>query len=696
MTTESQRSANHRNALLSTGPRTARGRMVSSQNARKHGMRAAREEVMRAVGYSFEERKRKWVGGLDPRNDREEFIANQQFMMASEVERVQAAAFERIRSQNEDIDLREREDVYRMGKRLFFDRCGATGLYGLLPKVHSETKTSFSGEADDPDDPGLLVMRLEATATGCQFLWDEWSSLKERLEGEKFWQSIDRIKACRLLGHQPTAVAEERCIAEIFVASHGIAPGRKASDRDLDPNGKGAFEDLSSDLGMEGRARLAKNIKERWTDLVRPTEKAKCRQILVDLVEENLEYLKLLLEEHDENIRNRAEQTFARLGHESGRDAENMRQHTVRCLRAFNGMLQAYSKVRKEEGEQRTEGGGRRAEERGVRAESGGRRTEEAGFRAESGGRRTEEAGFRTEGGGRITENRDWGAPTIDASDVAACGGFVPDRCIEPGGGDQAERGESEAWPNGMDAPESGAGVADGTRAGSSADESGEALVAESVVDLTGIAPATDERVEGETIQRPDMGLGRGSGDGAPSYRSSGSRLCPAIEEGAEDENFTNEANFGETVTDSQSLTESNVKHENEVSSRLDTGENEANFGLEPEGGTRPESCELSREAECSASPPGPDIDCGTDDGSSSGLGGAPPTRRTAPASAAALPHRLGRKARREMARREEARRLRALIETFPERAVKKAMMRLLPGSAESACESQPQSPRAP
>ena len=48
------------------------------------------------------------------------------------------------------------------------------------------------------------------------------------------------------------------------------------------------------------------------------------------------------------------------------------------------------------------------------------------------------------------------------------------------------------------------------------------------------------------------------------------------------------------------------------------------------------------------------------------------------------------------MARRAEARRLRALIETFPENAVKTAMMRLLPGSAESLRGSQPPTPRAP
>src|ERR1700683_2419892 len=98
MTTDAQRAANHRNALLSTGPRTARGREIASQNARKHGMRAVREEVIRSAGYTFEERKRKWVGDLDPRNDREEFIANQQFIIAAEIERVQAAAAERIQS----------------------------------------------------------------------------------------------------------------------------------------------------------------------------------------------------------------------------------------------------------------------------------------------------------------------------------------------------------------------------------------------------------------------------------------------------------------------------------------------------------------------------------------------------------------------------------------------------------------------
>jgi hypothetical protein len=66
-TSEAQRLANQRNGLLSTGPRTAQGRMIASQNARKHGMRAVREDVMRTAGFSFEERKRKWMGDLDRR-----------------------------------------------------------------------------------------------------------------------------------------------------------------------------------------------------------------------------------------------------------------------------------------------------------------------------------------------------------------------------------------------------------------------------------------------------------------------------------------------------------------------------------------------------------------------------------------------------------------------------------------------------
>ena len=45
MASDAQINANRRNALLSTGPKSPRGRARSAQNSRRHGFRSEREQL---------------------------------------------------------------------------------------------------------------------------------------------------------------------------------------------------------------------------------------------------------------------------------------------------------------------------------------------------------------------------------------------------------------------------------------------------------------------------------------------------------------------------------------------------------------------------------------------------------------------------------------------------------------------------
>ena len=55
---------------------------------------------------------------------------------------------------------------------------------------------------------------------------DRWEELRTLLEPGKFWQSHDRFKAIRLLGRQPLDADEDKWVAEVFVASHALNPGK--------------------------------------------------------------------------------------------------------------------------------------------------------------------------------------------------------------------------------------------------------------------------------------------------------------------------------------------------------------------------------------------------------------------------------------------------------------------------------------
>ena len=302
MTSQCKIDANRRNSLKSTGPITPEGLAKSSMNALKHGMRAKKQDLLRGESFAFENRLHKWMAIADPDDDMGEFLVHQNVCMSFEVERVRRAHLEGLTSLIENSDDSELEAVHELGKRLFFDPTGPTQLYGNPGVVRSKLRTSWNGLAVDPNDPAVLVRKLESSEPGCCFLRQCWEELRAQLEPGKFWQSHDRLKAIRLLGRQPLDAIEDRRVAEIFVASHA-----------LNPVGESPFDDLLSDMTTMALDRYRKDVKAQWPDLVSTKDTAQCRQILIDLVDQNIERLNAKLEVHEQNADANAEATVARL-----------------------------------------------------------------------------------------------------------------------------------------------------------------------------------------------------------------------------------------------------------------------------------------------------------------------------------------------------------------------------------------------
>jgi hypothetical protein len=75
MATAAQIAANRRNALKSTGPRTAAGKAASSRNALRHGLRARSAVVLGEDLRDFERFRAELRAALAPRGGREERLA---------------------------------------------------------------------------------------------------------------------------------------------------------------------------------------------------------------------------------------------------------------------------------------------------------------------------------------------------------------------------------------------------------------------------------------------------------------------------------------------------------------------------------------------------------------------------------------------------------------------------------------------
>jgi hypothetical protein len=130
-----------------------------------------------------------------------------------------------LRTASDEEALRQQEEALALGQQLLFDRRGPLPLYPhSLYCLPDRPRVSSSGLRDDPDDPPRLLLRLEATAAGCRWLLDHWAELRALLDQGLTWQSPDKLKAIRLLGHQPLDAADSEIVATIFQACHVLDP----------------------------------------------------------------------------------------------------------------------------------------------------------------------------------------------------------------------------------------------------------------------------------------------------------------------------------------------------------------------------------------------------------------------------------------------------------------------------------------
>ncbi len=400
MATAAQMAANQANSLKSTGPKSAAGKARSSQNAYKHGLRSEREDALRQDSMSYEQRLMRWNGTAGPENDIEEFLMNDVVSISFELERARHAELERVRSRLENAYELEVEAARALGERLFFDPSGPIGVYGTRSHDWRKCRTSWNGQAADPDHPAKIVGELKSTAMGCYFLLDCWGELREHLESGGIWLAPDLLKAARLLGRQPVDANSDRRVADIFACSHALFRAGEA------------FEQLNTDMSPLALETYVKGLRARWKDLVRSDEQARARQTLIELVDQNIEEIGAILEEHEEESPERRDERIKALAtRDSSREGEDNRRYLMRCRSGLDRGLGTYRKLRKDRFERAKRGADTR--------EIYGRGGELLGS-AEP--RRP--PAFGTEGA------RPW-AREIDAADFNACQGFVPERCIE-------------------------------------------------------------------------------------------------------------------------------------------------------------------------------------------------------------------------------------------------------------------------
>ena len=341
MASEKQIAANRANSKKSTGPKTARGRARSAMNATTHGLTSKTMAMLAEDSIAFQNRLMKRLAQTDVQDDNEEFLTYVNVCQASDFERAQEAEMQRIRDLIEKAKETEAEEVYRLGKRLFFDRNGPIDVYGSDEAFFGK-RTSPNEEPVDPNEPAILVNKLESSGKGCEWLRDQWEQLKSPLlEPEGYWVGCHRLMAIRLLGRQPVNAVSDRLVAEVFVASFALKRDRVHAFADL----------LDSDLAAEKLQNLILSAMATWPGLAEIKGKSEGRAILLDIVEQNIERLDELIKGHAENAQNEDESQLRRLRVDDSPESHRLRTHKAKCQNALYRGHAACQNYKKSHGE---------------------------------------------------------------------------------------------------------------------------------------------------------------------------------------------------------------------------------------------------------------------------------------------------------------------------------------------------------
>ena len=234
----------------------------------------------------------------------------------------------------QDAELDELDDLFA---RLFHDTRVPNVISGAIPYNHIGTRTSHCGQAINPDEPAKLLRKICSSVIGCERLLACWQELRELLEPGRAWQGNHKLKACRMLGKQPTDVLNSREIADLYVACWSIHSPRAH-----------AYSEIRSDLGRFEFKHFRRRVRATWTDMMNALDEENSRRVLVAIVERAMAQVK----EKAAVAQERAERDAARradcLSFDGSHEAELLRRYTTSSHRQFVRSLNEFFKVRKE------------------------------------------------------------------------------------------------------------------------------------------------------------------------------------------------------------------------------------------------------------------------------------------------------------------------------------------------------------
>ncbi|QEH35717.1 Histidinol-phosphatase [Aquisphaera giovannonii] len=215
MTTEAQILANRRNASLSTGPKTRRGKARSRREGYGPGARSQGAAITEA-------------GRADPRwiEERAAGFLRAAYSGASEEEKAMRKRAAELARKIGEAERAVAAYLERAG-RIVEDRRRAAEAGGpgrVLELSRRLMAWEQSAAADSSDGAGRILGELEGSRAGRAWLIRTWRWIREWLGRKGRFGVMDRYRLVRALGHDPIHVARLPRVREVFAALNALDP----------------------------------------------------------------------------------------------------------------------------------------------------------------------------------------------------------------------------------------------------------------------------------------------------------------------------------------------------------------------------------------------------------------------------------------------------------------------------------------
>jgi hypothetical protein len=358
-TSPARAEASRRNGRKSMGPTTDEGKARSRWNALKHGMTAQTVLLPGDDSEAFLGRLRYLQDDLQARNSLEAVVIERLAGDLWKSDRADKSAGARIsfRLRHDPVDQsrRDADEAIELGQYLLWQP--AWPLPVGLPEGEAKGAVAKFPLADvpgDPHHPARLLLKLQATVAGCDWLLKQWGDLRFRLQIPGTWVMSDVWTMVRLMGKTALEVKHDFQVALLVLASLALEPAPEpATGRE--PTVAETASAMTRNDGVSrvvaGITRLCEPFQQALArmplDRLAPDNEDEARQRLMAVVDQELDRIDRFRDRLQKIADADEAEAPVRLAFETGIEGDRARRYVLSYERLVNRRIDTFLKVRK-------------------------------------------------------------------------------------------------------------------------------------------------------------------------------------------------------------------------------------------------------------------------------------------------------------------------------------------------------------